>query len=620
MSGLARTSAPTPQGASQAVAGAEGGTSGGAPSAEADGPGLGAPRGEILDRAGPWLGGWAYVVPILLLAAVRGLWAPDEPRYAEVAREAWEGDLLVMHLNGEVYVSKPPLVYWLAGLFGKLGGWHEFALRIPSIVATVLLAWIAARLARRLWGELEARWTPLFVLGTAMVLEIGGRLQLDPVLACLCLAAIERATDDRGSRAERGRARLVAGLCAGLAALAKGPVAWLHVGVGVLALRIARDRDRDAEAPRGASWVLFAFLAVLPVLAWGAAASLVEHGRSGSWDLFRSLFFGQHFGRVIEGTEHRGPPWEHLVNFPLFFLPLTPFFVAGFARAWRAWRGHRRIDDRALVAVAVWFAVLFLVFSAMPPKRDLYLLPIYPAAALLAARAVAQALRGEAPLARAWGLVSGGLWALLGVAGLGAVLVLASRAPAGAPANDLDEAAAFVAAHALGLAAVFAALLVGGALATAAFLRGRLVRGLDSIALASTVALTLAALFVVPAVDPLKSARALAEELAARPEKPTEIPCIGVQPEGYRFYGGVPAVKLSAQPAASPAERALTVEEQLETVLAREGEQFLALVAEKNFATFPETLRARLRVLGSWSVGSRDILVLGAPERAGEAR
>lgn len=541
--------------------------------------------------------GWYLLLPILLLAAVRGLWAPDEPRYAEVAREAWEHDLLVMHLNGELYPDKPPLVYWLAGACGKAFGWHEFALRLPSLVATLLTAWIAARLARRLWGELEARWTPLFVLGTAMVLEIGGRLQLDPVLACLCLAAIERATDDRGTARERALALVTGGLCAGLAALAKGPVAWLHVGVGVIALRRFAGASSTGARPALRAWLGFAALAVLPVLLWAGLAAWVDHARSGDWTLFRALFLKQHVGRVIDGTQHKGPPWEHLANFPLYFLPFTPFFFAGLARAWRERRdpGH----DRAVRAATVWFLVLFVVFSAMPPKRDLYLLPVYPAAALIAARLLARHERGEIGLARTWGIVSAALWMLIGLAGLAAFVGVGWLGAPSSPedATDFDTVAAFATANRSGIVAVFLALLAGGSVALRAFARGRNVRGLDALGFSTCAALALAAVLVVPALDPLKSARLLAEELAARPEKPSAIPCVGVQPEGYRFYGRVPAVKGELEPA-----------------LAREGRQFLALVTAKSWKTLTETQRARFRVLGGRSVGSRDVLMLGAAD------
>src|SRR6185295_8159107 len=99
----------------------------------------------------------------------------------------------------------------------------EFWMRVPSILATFATALLAARIAKRFWGDVEARWAATFYLSCVMVTEIGGRLQIDPLLTVLCLASIElvlRAGDARtGPRA--ARAMLLAGLCAGFAALAK---------------------------------------------------------------------------------------------------------------------------------------------------------------------------------------------------------------------------------------------------------------------------------------------------------------------------------------------------------------------------------------------------------------
>lgn len=554
---------------------------------------------ELLEGATvtPWLRGLYVFAPIVLLALFRDLWAPDEPRYAEVAREAYAHDFLVMHLNGEVYPDKPPLVYWLAGLCGQLAGWHEFALRLPSLVATLVTAFVAARFARARFGALEAAWTPLFVLGTVMVLEIGGRLQLDPVLTACTFTSAVLASDERGDRKQRTWRILLAGLLAGLGALAKGPVAWLHVGVGVLALRRARDaRAETASArPGWGIWIGFVALALAPVLTWALAAVARQP------ELFRALFFGQHVGRVVDGTQHRGPPWEHLLHLPLYFLPFTPLLVLALARAWRGLRGRLAQPDPVFAALALWFAVVFVVFSAMPPKRDLYLLPIYPVAALLCARVVAEAQRAGRVIRGAW-LPVAALWCLLGVAGIAAVVLLGDAAGqsgllAGRGdelANEVRQAAELVAPVRGWIAAAFAVLAAGG---VAACLRAVARRGRIPDALAGSLALALALLatFVAPVVNEVKSARGLGTWLAARPEKPVSIPCLGVQPEGYRFYGGVPAVK-----------------EDFGAALARDGAQFLAIATEREFRKLPAELRAKVRILEARSVGSRDVVVLGA--------
>ncbi len=79
-------------------------------------------------------------LPMLASAAVRDLWSPDEPRYAEVAREVYEtGSFLVLHQSAAPYADKPPLFFWLAGLFGAVSGWSELALRLPSLLATIAI-------------------------------------------------------------------------------------------------------------------------------------------------------------------------------------------------------------------------------------------------------------------------------------------------------------------------------------------------------------------------------------------------------------------------------------------------------------------------------------------------
>lgn len=526
---------------------------------------------------GPLYSGWLLYLPILALAATRELWAPDEPRYAEIAREAYEGgNLLVMHLNGALYPDKPPLLYWLAGLFGSLFHWSEFALRVPSLLSTAGSAWLCARLARRFWGAREAAWAGAFYFGTAMVVEIGGRLQIDPLLAFLCLASLVLATEAAPDERRAARNLCAAGLCLGLAALAKGPPAWVHVGFVLVVWRFLPGAARVALPRSVRGWIGFVVLAILPVGAWAAAASAAEPA------LFRPLFYGQHIGRVAEGTQHAGPPWYHVVHLLYLVLPWTPLFALSLRSAWRSFRAIARPRTDAHVDVgrlraASWFLVILLVFSIIAPKRDLYLLPLYPAIALLCAREMAEAERARA------------LAAWVGIA-CPAVLLLAGAALAIAPFFVNDLAPYRAPGVAIGL------VLVAGGLAALAFRsRSDLAGWAQSVFGGFALAGLLFAFVLVPRINPDKSARELAHFLAHRPERPTAIACVGVQPEGYRFYAGVPTVKEALLPA-----------------LERDGAQFLALVSVKHYDALPPEVRARVRVIDARSVGSREVMVLGA--------
>src|SRR5215475_2268145 len=70
---------------------------------------------------------------------MRDLWNPDEPRYAEVAREmVARDDYALPHLNGAVYGEKPPLFFWLGAAAGSLPGVpFESGTRLVSALAAL---------------------------------------------------------------------------------------------------------------------------------------------------------------------------------------------------------------------------------------------------------------------------------------------------------------------------------------------------------------------------------------------------------------------------------------------------------------------------------------------------
>lgn len=531
-------------------------------------------------RSGAPAWGW-LLLPLVVSALTRDLWAPDEPRYAEVAREIVErGDWLVMHLAGAVYPDKPPLLFWLSALLGWAGGWWPPLMRMVSLAASAGVAWLTGRIARRAWGNCEASWAPVLVLGTAMWTEIGGRLQIDPLLALLSTAALTALWGPAANAAAAARRLRWAGLSVGLALLAKGPVAFVLVGLPLAAMRLLAGPQKAPRPPRRA-WIEALVLALAPGLLWAAFAVAREPL------LARELFYGQHLERVVQGKRHPGPFWRPAMRHPLLMLPWTAVVLAGLAAAWRQFRARRRggTQDAGLLRAAAWWLALFVFFSAIPVKRDLYLLPAYPAAALLGARALAVGRqRGRVERALAWS-------ALPALALAGAVLVAAGVSSEARVRLGEDLAWRGPLAGAALLAAAAAAALAwrqGGLPALAR----RLAQGW---ALGGAVALTL----TLPALDRAKSPRPLALRLAARPERPAAIPCLGVQPEGYRFYGRVPATR----------------DHDLAAALERDGQDFLALVRAEHWKALPAGLRSRLRIAETARVGSRriHILVAAAP-------
>ena len=326
---------------------------------------------------------------LLLLARLGAIdfWAPDEPRYGQIAEELRSlehgpSGLLLLHLNGEPYDQKPPLYFWLAALAGAPGGRvSELAARLPSALAGLATLWIVMQLGTGMLGRCSG------LLGAALLLTVfefarsARRAQLD-ILLTLCvvlaLAAFWR-IDRRAGR--RGDLALLHGAL-GLGVLTKGPVALL-VPLLAMAAYLAWER-RLAELGRLLKpWALV--LSLGPGIAWLAAASWLAPAGFLDTAVIDNLL-----GRFFAGSSHARPAYYYLYQFPVNFLPWTLLWplVAWFAvtRVFREGADAERA--RAWRFLLAWVGAALLFFSLSTGKRGLYLLPVFPAAALLCADAL----------------------------------------------------------------------------------------------------------------------------------------------------------------------------------------------------------------------------------------
>jgi 4-amino-4-deoxy-L-arabinose transferase-like glycosyltransferase len=332
------------------------------------------------------------------------LWAPDEPRYAQVAEEMRSGvqdggGALLLRLHGEVYTQKPPLYYWLAAAIGSTTGRvSETAARLPSALAGIGCVWLTWRLGVRLFpGGLTGAWAAALLLSLPRFAHQARRAQLDVLLTlCETLALfafwrLESGTD----AAPAERRRLIASLHAalGLAALTKGPVGWLP-GLGIAAYLAWCGRLREGRALLPA-WGLA--ISIGPLLAWAAAAAWLAPPGWLADAVGENLF-----ARFATGTAHVRPFYYFGYQLPLDFLPWTLLWPLAAVAARRALRARRTLTTRAadptrlLVACC---AVPLVFFSLSAGKRGLYLLPIFPLLALLCGAGVEDALarRGRLP-------------------------------------------------------------------------------------------------------------------------------------------------------------------------------------------------------------------------------
>lgn len=324
--------------------------------------------------------------------------------------------------------SKPPLFHWLGALTSLLhGGTDEWSIRFPSAALSLigLLCVFAAG---------TALWTPRAGLFGALALTTmfewaraatGARVDMTLTfglqLAFLSLLFFLR------SRAAGWLLPLYIGMA--LAVLGKGPVGVALPGlVALVMLALTRDPSflRQMRLCYGAltvgilagSWYVMALIA-------------------GGWQFFYKQILAENVFTFLD-SQHFGGGHRHAVTYMLgaLLLGLMPWTIClpgVVARLWRERRGLTLTDAR--LYLLVWIAVVFAFYAVAASKRGVYLLSLYPAAALLLgwwadeqSRALADEDRWMARLFRWLGWALTGLVALLFVVvlleGLGAPLCL----------------------------------------------------------------------------------------------------------------------------------------------------------------------------------------------------
>ena len=335
-----------------------------------------------------WVGGWLAVVAAATV--LRPHLPVDETRYLAVAWEMWrDGNFLVPHLNGETYSHKPPLLFWLMELGWVVFGVNDWTPRLVAPLFGLGTLTLTMALAARLWPEdaRAARLAPLILFGSVFFAVFTTLTMFDLILAFFAVLALLGLVIAAQGRI--GSGMLTCGVAIGIGVLAKGPAILLHVLPAALAAPLWAPGLSRARLPSWGRWYAGVASAVLIGatigLAWAIPAAFAGGPR-----FAHEIFVGQSAGRMVESFAHGRPFWWFAAWLPILFLPWTIW-----PTLWTAARGRElaaRIGaDAGLRLCLIWFAVAFIAFSLISGKQLHYLLPEFPALALVAARLLAAA-------------------------------------------------------------------------------------------------------------------------------------------------------------------------------------------------------------------------------------
>jgi 4-amino-4-deoxy-L-arabinose transferase-like glycosyltransferase len=301
------------------------------------------------------------------------LFEPDEGRNAEVAREAvQEGHWLPPTINGEIRYQKPPLYYWVVASSLFLVGTNEFAARLPSALAGLLGVFLTFLLGKRLWGE-EEGLTAGIILATSLIYVAYARLVIfDMVFTCFILATLYFFW--KGLEDESNIPFFLATLLAALSFLIKGPVGIILILMASVPLLIYRILKRERIS---LPWILMVLVFVGVILPLFILLELKSPGYC-----FR-FFWNENVLRFFTPRFHReGPIWFYLPVILLGLFPWICLLPKALVKLQGIWQEKR---EETLFLIS-WIGLPTLFFTLSQSKHYHYILPTFPAWALLLAR------------------------------------------------------------------------------------------------------------------------------------------------------------------------------------------------------------------------------------------
>lgn len=328
--------------------------------------------------------GWQRFWPLLCLLPLLGWWLYgltdlDEGFYGAVAMDMMlRGDFITPTLNGVPWFEKPILVYWMAipaiQLFGQ-----DLGPRLPSVLMTLLTAWMLWKFASKHFGEATGILAALAYSSSLLAVAVGRMMLTDATFVATLTACFILFWESINGKPAL---RWGAAACLGLAVLAKSPVAgfFFLVTAGIIYFRLPHLRPGFKG-----HWIGPVILGLAVIAAWYVPCWMANG------ELFTNQYLiEQNFGRFAGGDlAHRVPVWLH----PFYYLivlaaGLLPWLVGGIKQGL-----FKRVPDESterdlVVYLWTWALVILAVFTISGSKLPHYIAPSLPPLILLVCRAV----------------------------------------------------------------------------------------------------------------------------------------------------------------------------------------------------------------------------------------
>lgn len=523
----------------------------------------------------------AFLAPLVVAAALylpgigqRILYIGDEARYALLARNMVEtGDWLVPRIGAEVHIEKSPLFIWAIAALSLTGRTvTELTAVLPSALSGIAGVGATLVLGHRLFGA-RAALLSAFALATTWGYFWHARMALaDMMVTFFAIGAAAAFATVVATGRSRRLPMAVCWACLGLGLSAKGPVALMPL-IPFGAYLVSEHGWRGLGKLRPAMGVAIVALVSAP------------------WVLGFALHSGESYVESVVLADYVGPrlrlwdSWSEvffvLGPIGVGFLPWTPFLPSAVRNGW--WRAQDAEVRRAFRFLVFWVATYVVVITALPHKRERYLLATYPILALMvgwlwdcwAARAFPDALRRHAWV---WGAVA---------AAMAAVVLF--------PPRLRTEVIALLPPTLSGKLLVVGLLLTTAVLAVAAAHRGRALATFTAICGPMALLIAYESQVYVAEYNRLFDIKGVAQRLVARADAADQFVTYRYQNLSLEFYTG------------RTVTRALTPDH-LQTLVSN-GRSVYVIADDRGWGTVTQATGRRWHIVDEAQIAGRKLVV-----------
>ncbi len=330
---------------------------------------------------------WWLLIAVALIwftnLEYRTLIKPDEGRYAEIPREmVASGDWVTPRLNDLKYFEKPPLQYWATATAYTLFGEHQWTSRLWTGLtgfACILLVWFAGL---RLFGREAAGYAALLLSSSLLYVLMGHINTLDMgVTFFLTLGIVGMLLGQSQADGKKQRNwMLVAWAGLALAVLSKGLMGLVLPGAALFVYCIVQ---RDFGVLKRMHWLPGLAVFLLIAAPWFVLVMKANP------EFFERFFIYEHYTRFTTKEHGRYQPWYYFI--PILLAGALPWTVLMLDAMLRTFRDSK-LPDRMFNTrrfLLIWAVFIYVFFSVSGSKLPSYLLPMFPALALLMGKRIA---------------------------------------------------------------------------------------------------------------------------------------------------------------------------------------------------------------------------------------